>query len=249
MSYLVAVPEFLSSAASDLAGLGSALSAARAAAALPTTGILPAAGDEVSAAVASFFAGNGRQYQALSAEVEAFHEQFVKALTASAGSYAAAELANANPLQQAALDLINGPTRTLLGRPLIGNGADGLAGTGQDGGPGGLLYGNGGSGGSGAAGQPGGNGGSAGLIGNGGAAGRAGQASRAPGRSGRWPGRQRRSVVRRRRCGRNGRIGRHAWPRWRRRRRRSLGWARRSDRRDGDQDQRAQHAQRPRESG
>lgn len=174
MSYLVAVPELLSSAASDLAGIGSALATARAAAALPITRILPAAGDEISAAAASFFAGNGQQYQALSAEVEAFHEQFVKALTGGAGSYAAAEVTNANPLSQAVLDMINAPSRTLLGRPMIANGADALPGTGADGGAAGWLYGNGGKGGSGAAGQPGGNGGSAGLIGNGGAGGQGG---------------------------------------------------------------------------
>ena len=55
---------------------------------------------------------------------------------------------------------------------LIGNGWDGLPGTGQNGGSGGLLYGNGGDGGSGGVlGQAGGDGGAAGLIGNGGAGG------------------------------------------------------------------------------
>ncbi|GAB7143321.1 PE family protein [Mycobacterium riyadhense] len=174
MAYLVAVPELLSSAARDLFGIGAALGAANAAAAVPTTEILAAAEDEVSAAVASLFAGNARQYQALSAQVDALHQQFVESLAASSGFYAAAELDNANPLQQAALNLINAPTRTLLGRPLIGNGADGTPGTGEDGRPGGLLYGNGGNGASGAAGQAGGDGGSAGLIGNGGAGGQGG---------------------------------------------------------------------------
>ncbi|BCI92172.1 hypothetical protein NIIDMKKI_73780 [Mycobacterium kansasii] len=68
-----------------------------------------------------------------------------------------------------------------MGRPLIGNGTNGLPNTGQDGGPGGLLYGNGGNGGSGGPGQLGGNGGSAGLIGNGGAGGAGG-----PGTPPRW---------------------------------------------------------------
>ncbi len=174
MSYVVASPELLSAAARDLAGVGSALSAANAAAALPTTGLVAAAGDEVSAAVAALFADNARQYQALSAQVEAFHGQLVQSLAASAQSYAATELANANPLEQAALNLVNAPTQSLLGRPVIGNGANGAPGTGQDGKPGGLLYGNGGAGGSGATGQAGGNGGSAGLVGNGGAGGQGG---------------------------------------------------------------------------
>ncbi|MDP7723304.1 PE family protein [Mycobacterium sp. TY814] len=173
MSYLLAVPELLSSAVTELAGIGSTLTAANAAAALPTSAIVAAAEDEVSAAIAALFGGHAREYQALNAQVEAFHQQFVRLLTAGAGSYAAAEVANVDPLEQA-LNLINAPARTLTGRPLIGNGADGVAGTGQNGGAGGLLYGNGGRGGSGATGQAGGNGGSAGLIGNGAAGGQGG---------------------------------------------------------------------------
>ncbi|MBX9639003.1 MAG: PE family protein, partial [Mycobacteriaceae bacterium] len=138
MSYLLAVPEMLSSSATELAGIGSTLTAANAAAALPTTTIVAAAQDEVSAVIAALFAGHAREYQALSTQGEAFHQQFVRLLTAGAGTYAAAEVANADPVEQA-LNLINAPSRTLTGRPLIGNGADGLAGTGRDGGNGGLL--------------------------------------------------------------------------------------------------------------
>ena len=82
MSYVVAVPEFLASAASDLAGIGSGLSAAHTAAAAPTTAVVAAAGDEVSAAIASLFSSHGQAFQALSAQAEAFHAQFVSALTA-----------------------------------------------------------------------------------------------------------------------------------------------------------------------
>ncbi|KZS77780.1 PE-PGRS family protein [Mycobacterium kansasii] len=174
MSYVVAVPQLLSSAASELATMGAALNSATTAAALPTTAITAAAADEVSAAVASLFGAYARDYQALSARVSDFHQQFVESLTSSAGSYAAAESANANPLAQAALNLINSPAQNLLGRPLVGDGANGAPGSGHDGGPGGLLYGNGGDGGAGGPGQAGGNGGSAGLIGNGGAGGRGG---------------------------------------------------------------------------
>jgi len=52
MSYVIAGPEALTSAAADIAGIGSTLSAANAAAATPTTGILAAASDEVSTAIA-----------------------------------------------------------------------------------------------------------------------------------------------------------------------------------------------------
>ncbi len=57
MSFVVAVPEVLGTAATDLAGLGSSLSEARAAAATQTTGVLAAAEDEVSAAIAAVFSG------------------------------------------------------------------------------------------------------------------------------------------------------------------------------------------------
>ncbi|MCV7100633.1 PE family protein, partial [Mycobacterium palustre] len=176
MSFLIAMPDVVSTAATDLAALGSALSQANSAAASRTTALLAAGADEVSAAVASFFGAHAVDYQAAIAQAAAFQQRFVEALNAGAGAYAGAEAANAaataNPwqvVQQDALNAINTPTELLLGRPLIGNGANGIPGTGQDGGAGGILWGNGGNGGSGAAGQNGGNGGAAGLLGNGGA--------------------------------------------------------------------------------
>ena len=95
MSFLIATPEILSAAATDLAALGSMLSAANAAAATATTGVLPAALDEVSAAIVALFGAHGQTYQALGAQALTFQEQFVQNLTASAGSYAGAEAANA----------------------------------------------------------------------------------------------------------------------------------------------------------
>ena len=65
MSYLVAAPEFFSSAASDLSNIGSGLTSAHAAAAAPTTGVLAAAEDEVSAAIAAAFSAHGQGFQAL----------------------------------------------------------------------------------------------------------------------------------------------------------------------------------------
>ena len=55
MSYVIAAPEIMTSAATDLATIGSNLSAADAAAATRTTGMLAAAEDEVSAAIAAVF--------------------------------------------------------------------------------------------------------------------------------------------------------------------------------------------------
>jgi hypothetical protein len=95
MSYLVAAPEFLASAATDLSNIGSTLSTANTAAATQTTGVLAAAEDEVSAAIAAAFSAHGEGFQALGAQAAAFHDQFVHALTAGAGSYVGAEAANA----------------------------------------------------------------------------------------------------------------------------------------------------------
>jgi len=63
-----------------------------------TTGVLAAAEDEVSVAIAALFSAHGQGYQALSAQAAAFHGRFVQALTGAAGAYTAAEAANASPL-------------------------------------------------------------------------------------------------------------------------------------------------------
>jgi hypothetical protein len=179
VSLLVAVPELLAAAEADLESIGAELNAAHAAAAGPTTGLLAAGADEVSAAVAALFAGHGQAFQALSAQASAFHAQFVQALSGAKGAYAAAEAANASPLQavvQGAQGLaVFSPWQSMLGRPLIGNGTNGTAAS-PNGGAGGLLFGTGGTGYSetGNAGVAGGNGGSAGLIGHGGAGGTGG---------------------------------------------------------------------------
>ncbi|PJE21916.1 MAG: PE-PGRS family protein [Mycobacterium sp.] len=178
MSYLITTPEVLTLAAAEAAGIGSSIQAANLSAFAPTSTVMAAAADEVSTAIASLFSGHALDYQALSKQVAAFQEQFVLAMNAAGGAYAAAELINAGPLQpvvDGVLDVINLPTNLFLGRPLIGDGYNGTPGTGQAGGDGGLLWGNGGAGGSaGLAGQTGGRGGNAGLIGNGGAGGMGG---------------------------------------------------------------------------
>ncbi|CCK55040.1 Conserved protein of unknown function, PE-PGRS family protein PE_PGRS19 (part1) [Mycobacterium canettii CIPT 140070008] len=191
MSFVLVSPSQLMAAAADVAGIGSAISAANAAALAPTSALAAAGADEVSAAVAALFSAHAGQYQQLGARAALFHEQFVQALTGAASAYASAEATN---VEQQVLGLINAPTQALLGRPLIGNGADGTAAN-PNGGAGGLLYGNGGNGFSQTtAGGGGGTGGSAGLIGNGGNGG----AGRGPGANGRRV-RQRRLALRQRR--------------------------------------------------
>ena len=71
------------------------LSAQNAAAAAPTTGVVPAAADEVSALTAAQFAAHAQMYQAVSAQATAIHEQFVNTLHVSSGSYKLTEAANA----------------------------------------------------------------------------------------------------------------------------------------------------------
>ena len=99
MSYVVVAPEIVASAASNLAGIGSAISEANGAAVAPTTAMMPAACDEVSAAIASLFSSHGQQYQAVSAKMAAFHKQFVQNLTSAEATYAGAEVANASLLR------------------------------------------------------------------------------------------------------------------------------------------------------
>jgi hypothetical protein len=95
MSFVTTQPEALTAAAANLAGIGTTMSAQNAAAAAPTTGVLPAAADEVSALTAAQFAAHAQLYQAVAAQAAAIHEQFVNTLGTSAVSYAATEAANA----------------------------------------------------------------------------------------------------------------------------------------------------------
>lgn len=95
MSFVSTQPDDLTAAAGNLQGIGSALTAQNAAAAAPTTGVVPAAADEVSALTAAQFAMHAQMYQAVSAQAAAIHDMFVSTLGESAGSYAATEAANA----------------------------------------------------------------------------------------------------------------------------------------------------------
>lgn len=92
---MAVVPDFVGQAAGQLENIGSALNAAHAAAAGPTTSVVAAAGDEVSAAIAALFSSHARQYQALNAQAAAFHSQFTNLLNAGAASYLGTEIANA----------------------------------------------------------------------------------------------------------------------------------------------------------
>src|ERR1700741_1517959 len=95
MSFVTTQPEALSAAAGSLQGVGPGVNAQTAAAQGQTTGVVPAAADEVSALTAAQFVAHAQLYQAVSAQAAAIHEAFVNTLGTSAGSYAAPEAANA----------------------------------------------------------------------------------------------------------------------------------------------------------
>ena len=95
MAFVNVVPEILSAAAGSLQSIGSAVSARNAAALASTTGLVPAAADEVSALTAMQFAAHAQMYQLVSAQATAMHQMFVSVLAASADSYATTEAANA----------------------------------------------------------------------------------------------------------------------------------------------------------
>jgi PE family len=102
MSFVISAPETIAAAATDLAGIGSTLSAAHLAAEVPTVAVVPAAADEVSASIAHLFSAHAQDYQALAGRAAVSYEQFVQHLTASARSFASAEAANFVLLQPAA---------------------------------------------------------------------------------------------------------------------------------------------------
>ncbi|ORX14282.1 lipase [Mycobacterium szulgai] len=88
----------MSAAATNVASIGSAVTTASHDAVGATSAVLAAAEDEVSVAIADLFSAHGQAYHALSTQAAAFHERFVQTLNGAAGSYAAAEAANASPL-------------------------------------------------------------------------------------------------------------------------------------------------------
>ncbi|WP_432648592.1 PE family protein [Mycobacterium tuberculosis] len=60
-------------------------------AAAATTQALAAAQDEVSTAIAALFGSHGQHYQAISAQVAAYQQRFVLALSQAGSTYAVAE--------------------------------------------------------------------------------------------------------------------------------------------------------------
>jgi hypothetical protein len=78
MSLVIAAPEYVQAVATDLADLGSAIDSAHTAAFGPTSSVLAAGADEVSAKIAATFGAHAQAYQALSAQAASFHQRFVQ---------------------------------------------------------------------------------------------------------------------------------------------------------------------------
>ncbi len=104
MSYVLTVPDAVSAAAADLEAIGSTIRGAGLVAAGPTSGVVAAAGDEVSAAIASVFATYGREYRAAMNRATAFHAAFTKTLAAAGGAYAEAEASGSLALESSSAD-------------------------------------------------------------------------------------------------------------------------------------------------
>jgi len=125
VSFVSAGPEAMAAAATDLATIGSTVREANAAAAALTTGLVPAAEDEVSTAIAGLFGKYANEFQSLGAQAAAFHDRLVQTLNAAAGAYTATEAASTSVLQAAEQNVanaVNAPAELLLGHPLIGTG-------------------------------------------------------------------------------------------------------------------------------
>src|ERR1700739_183686 len=99
------IPDELASAAEDVRNIGTTLKEANALAALPTSGIVPAAADEVSAAITHLFNNYSTVYQELAAQAEAFHQWFTQLLGVAFTAYTETEQATQQALRDAISEL------------------------------------------------------------------------------------------------------------------------------------------------
>jgi hypothetical protein len=107
VSFVLTAPEMVTDAAGNLAGIGSSLQEATSAAATRTTGLAAAAADEVSVAISELFGMYGQDFQALSAQAAAFHDEFVSLLNGGAAAYVSTELAGVRALGGGATSLLS----------------------------------------------------------------------------------------------------------------------------------------------
>jgi hypothetical protein len=91
MTFVIAAPEMMTAAATDLSIIDADLSHAHSAAARATVALVPAAADEVSVGIAHLFSEHAEDFHGLAGRAAAFHGQFAQNLKAGAASYASFE--------------------------------------------------------------------------------------------------------------------------------------------------------------
>lgn len=121
VSYLATVPQQLEVAAQQLAGIRSSLAGSAASALTRTTAA--AAQDDISTVVATMFNSFGQDFHALSAQADAFHQQFANSVNQGASAYVTTEVANARAALQAAESslpsVLGGSARLSLGGGVV----------------------------------------------------------------------------------------------------------------------------------
>jgi len=126
MSFVTAQSPALMAAATKLQHLGTVMAAQNAAAAMPTSDVIPAAADGVSAMQATQFSAYGTWYQQVSKQAEAVHQMLVNTLGSNAGSYGDAESTNqattgSNSLTGLLNSLTGGGSPAAPGDPISSN--------------------------------------------------------------------------------------------------------------------------------
>jgi hypothetical protein len=102
---LQVIPEELASAAKQVGNIANMLEEAHAVAAPPTSGILPAGADEVSAAITSLFNNHSTTYQDMAAQGAAFHLRFTQLLGAAGAAFTGTEQAALQALRDGISDV------------------------------------------------------------------------------------------------------------------------------------------------
>ena len=120
MTTLLTEPQLVETAAAHVAEIRSAIGAAKATAAGPTTGLAAAAQDEVSAATAKLFGAYAQEYQSVLTQAGVFHEEFAAALASAGNAYAATEAANASAISRVAPTLTSAVVQPPLQGTTIG---------------------------------------------------------------------------------------------------------------------------------
>lgn len=120
MTYLSIQPEVMTAAVTDFAGIRSALAAANAAAAAPTTGVVASGADEISAACTSLFNTYALEYRAAVGRLSASYDEFTQALVAAGTAYAETELVNAASALTSALGPVSLGVQSMQGAAASG---------------------------------------------------------------------------------------------------------------------------------